>query len=57
MGRSELLWKLQCYHAILGGYSPVCPKFSEINFQYLWKGFNDFIDFLQVVICILLDIH
>ena len=35
-----------------------CPKFSETtNHQYLWKGFSDFVDFLHVVICILLDIH
>ena len=52
------LWKLQCSHAILCGYGPACPKFSEItNCQYLWKGFSDFVDFLHVVICILLDIH
>ena len=52
------LWKLQCYHAILFGYCPACPKFSEItNRQYLWKAFSDFVDFLHVVICILLDIH
>ena len=52
------LWKLCCYHAILDGYGPACPKFSETtNHQYLWKGFSDFVDFLHVVICILLDIH
>ena len=35
-----------------------CPKFSEVtNHQFLWKGSCDFVDFLQVVICILLDIH
>ena len=51
-------WKLQCYHVILVGYGPECPKFSETtNHQYLWKGLSDFVDFLQVVICILLDIH
>ena len=34
-----------------------CPKFSEVtNHQFLWKGSCDFVDFLQVVICILLDI-
>ena len=37
-------WKLQCYHAVLVGYGPV-------------KVSCDFADFLQVVICILLDIH
>ena len=42
----------------LFGYGPACLKFSEItNRQYLWKGFSDFVDFLHVVICILLDIH
>ena len=52
------LWKLQCYHVVLVGHGPVCPKFSETtNHQYLWKGLIDFVDFLQVVICILLDIH
>ena len=52
------LWKLQCYHAILFVYCPACPKFSVItNRQYLWRGFNDFVDFLHVVICILLNIH
>ena len=51
-------WKLQCYHVILVGYGPACPKFSEAtNHQYLWKGLSDFADFLQVVFCILLDIH
>ena len=50
-------WKLQCY-VVLVGYGPACPKFSEAtNHQYLWKGCSDFVDFLQVVICILLDIH
>ena len=35
-----------------------CPKFSEVtNHQFLWKGSCDFVDFLQVVICIMLDIH
>ena len=35
-----------------------CPKFSKAtNYQHLWKGLYDFADFLQVVICILLDIH
>ena len=34
------------------------PKFSETtNHQYLWKGLSDFVDFLQVVICTLLDIN
>ena len=42
----------------LVGYVPSCPKLSEItNHQYLWKGLSDFVDFLHVVICILLDIH
>ena len=51
-------WKLQCYHVVLVGYGPACPKFREaINYQYLWKGSCDSVDFLQVVICILLDIH
>ena len=52
------LWKLQCYHTILSGYDSVCVKFSEItNRQYLCKGFSDFVDFLHVAICTLLDIH
>ena len=51
------LWKLQCYHAVLVGYGPAYPKFSEINCQYLRKVFSDFVDFLLVVICILLDTH
>ena len=52
------IWKLQCYHVILVGYGPACPKFSEItNCQYLWKGLSDFVDFLHAVICILLVIH
>ena len=39
-------------------YGLACRKFSEAtNHQYLEKGLNDFVDFLQVVICILLDIH
>ena len=39
-------WKLQCYHALLVGYGPACPKFYEItNHQYLWKGLSDFLDF------------
>ena len=51
-------WKLQFFHVVLVGYGPACPKFSEAtNQQYLWKGCSDFVDFLQVVICILLDIH
>ena len=38
------LWKLQCCHAILVGYGPACPKFSETaNCQYLWKGLSDFV--------------
>ena len=50
--------KLQCYHVVLVGYGPACPKFSEAtNHQYLWKWSCDFVDFLLVVICILLDIH
>ena len=51
-------WKLQCYHVDLLGYGPTCPKFPEAtNHQYLWKGSCNFVDFLQAVICILLDIH
>ena len=43
--------KLQCYHVILVGNDPACPKFSEIkNHQYLRKGLSDFVDFLHVVI-------
>ena len=47
------------YHVVLvGHYCPSCPKFSETkNHSYLWKGLNDFVDFLLVVIYILLDIH
>ena len=52
------LWKLQCYYVILFGYGPGCTKFSEItNRRYLRNRFSDFVDFLHVVICILLDIH
>ena len=52
------LWKLQCCHAVLGGYGPACPKFFEItNHQDLWKELSDFVYFLHVVICILLDIY
>ena len=48
-------WKLQCFSV---GYGPACPKFSEItNHQYLWKELSDFVIFLHIVICILLDIH
>ena len=51
-------WKLQRCHAVLVGYCMACPKFSKIpNYQYLSKDMTDFIDFLQEVICILLDIH
>ena len=51
-------WKFQCCHVILDGYSPVCPKFSEITIcQYLWDELSDLVDFLHVVICILLEIH
>ena len=50
--------KLHCYHVVLVGYGPACPKFSKIkNRQYLWKEFSHFVDFLHAVICILLDIH
>ena len=49
-------WKLQ-YYVDLVGYGPTCPKFPEAtNHQYLWKGSCNFVDFLQAVICILLDI-
>ena len=34
--------KLHCYH---------------IDFQYLWKVSYAFVDFLQAVVCLLLDIH
>ena len=51
-------WKLQCYPVVLVWYGPACPNFSEAtNHQYIWKGSCDFVDFLQVVICIMLDIH
>ena len=50
--------KLQCFHVVLVGYVPTCPKLSEItNHQYLWRGLSGFVDFLHVVIYILLDIH
>ena len=40
------------------GYGPACPKFSEVtNCQYRWIGLSDFVDFLLVVVCILLDIY
>ena len=43
---------------IIVGYWPACLKFSEAtNQQNLWKGSIDFVDFLQLVIWILLDIH
>ena len=52
------LRKLHCYHVNLVGYGPACPKFSEItNYQYLWEELTDFVNFWNVVICILLDIH
>ena len=52
------LWELQCYHVGLVGYGPACAKFSQtINHQYVWKGLSDFVDFLQLVICILLNIY
>ena len=48
----------KCCHVVLVGYGRACPKFSEArNHQYLSKGLCDFVDFLQVVTCILLDIH
>ena len=48
-------WKLQCYPVVLVWYGPACPNFSEAtNHQYIWKGSCDFVDFLQVVICIML---
>ena len=51
-------WKLQFYHVVLVGYDTACLKFFEAtSHQYLWKRSCDFIDFLQVVICILLVIH
>ena len=51
-------WKLQCYHIVLVGYGPACPKFSKTtNHQYLWKGSSDLVDFLRVVIWIISDIH
>ena len=51
-------WRLQCYHVVLVGYGPACPKVSEItNHQYFWKGLSDFVDSLHVVICISLEIH
>ena len=52
------VWKLQCYHAVLVGYGRACSKFSEItDRQYLQKGLSDFVNFLHVVICILLDMQ
>ena len=46
------------YHVFLVGYGPTYPKFSEAtNGQYLWKGSSDFVDFFQLLICILLNIH
>ena len=51
-------WKLQCYHVILVGYGLACPKFSEAtNHQCLWKWSCEFLGFLLLVICIVLDIH
>ena len=51
-------WKLQCYNVVLVGYGPASPKFFEAtNHQHLWKGSCDFVDFFQLVICILLNIH
>ena len=48
----------ESYSVDLVGHGPTCPKFPEAtNHQYLWKGSCDFVDFLQAVICILLDIH
>ena len=53
LGRVELFclfvacsyrWKFHCYHAVLVGYGPACPKFSKITNQYLWKGLSYFVD-------------
>ena len=47
-------WKLQCYV----GYDLTCPEFSETaSHQYLWKLLCDFVDFLEVISSILLNIH
>ena len=52
------LWKIQYYHLVLVGYVPACPKFSgATNHQCLWRWSCEFVDFLLVVICILLDIQ
>ena len=46
------------HYVVLVGYGLACLKFSvATNHQYFWKGSCDFFDFLQVVICILLDTH
>ena len=51
-------WKLQCYYVVLVGYGLACPKFSETtNHQHPWKELRDFVDFSQVVVWVLLNIH
>ena len=51
-------WKLESYYVIIVGYWPACSKFSETsNQQNLWEGSVDFVEFLQLVIWILLDIN
>ena len=51
-------WKVQCYHVVLVGYGPACPKFSEATSrQYFLKWSCAFADFSLVLKCILLDIH
>ena len=47
-------WKLQCYYFVLVGMFKVL---WTSNHQYLWKWFSDFVDILQVVICVLFHIH
>ena len=47
--------KLQRYHVVLVGYGPACLKFSEISLERVGR-LSDFVDFLDVVICILSDI-
>ena len=48
----------QCYHVVLVGYGAAYLMFSEAtNHHYLWKGPCNIVDFLQLGIFILLDVH
>ena len=43
--------KLQCYHVVLVGYVPACPKSSEVtNHQHDWRGLRVFFYFLHLIL-------